>query len=313
MAHVLVTGGAGFIGRTVVRALIARGDRVTVLDDLSTGNRSALSPDATLVVGDVTEPGLVGRLIAGAGIEAVIHLAAIASVARTTTDWSAGHRVNVGGSVAVLEAARDARPGQPVPVVYASSAAVYGACPAVPLVETAPTRPLSAYGADKLASETHARIGGALHGVPTLGVRLFNVYGPGQDPASPYSGVISLFADRLNRGEAVTIHGDGQQSRDFVFVEDAAGLLIAGLTAATTEAPVVNGCTGVETTIRDLVDHLARATGHPARITTAPSRPGDIRRSLGDPTGAAQHLGRRATTPLAQGLARTLAALAPAD
>ena len=195
MATYLVTGGCGFIGSHLCSALRGAGHRVRVLDDLSTGVAANLAPGADLVRGDVADAGLVRRAMDGAA--GCFHLAAIASVERGTRDWLGTHRVNLSGAVAVLEAA--ARLGG-VPVVYASSAAVYGDCEALPLAEDAPTRPLSAYGADKLGCEQHARVAGVVHGVPTLGLRFFNVFGPRQDPGSPYSGVISIFCERLSRG-----------------------------------------------------------------------------------------------------------------
>jgi UDP-glucose 4-epimerase len=304
MARYVVTGGCGFIGSHLVDRLIADGHDVHVLDDLSTGRVDVLPPGVALSVADVADAKTVARLLADA--DGCFHLAAVASVERANRDWLGTHRTNQTGTITVLDAAR--RGGRtPVPVVYASSAAVYGACPDTPLTEAAPTRPLSAYGADKLGCERHALVAGHVHGVPTTGLRFFNVYGPRQDPRSPYSGVISIFAERLLTGRPLAIHGDGRQVRDFVYVEDVVSCLIAGMANASTEARVFNVCTGRPTAIRDLADTLARLSGRPARLHPGPARAGDIRESLGDPDGAAAGLGVRCATPLDAGLGRTLA------
>jgi len=217
------------------------------------------------------------------GVAGCFHLAAIASVERGVREWRETHRVNLSAFVALLDAAR-ARGG--LPVVYASSAAVYGSHEELPLAETAPTRPLSAYGADKLGCELQARVAGAVHGIPTLGLRFFNVYGPRQDPASPYSGVISIFADRLLRGAPLTVFGDGQQSRDFVHVSAVVAALRAGMAAACAEAPVFNVCAGRSATVLELARALAEACGVTAEIRQCAGRAGEVRHSLGAPHAA---------------------------
>ena len=302
MSRWLVTGGAGFIGSHLVDALLARGDRVRVLDDLSTGRRANLDSRAELIVGDVSDPATVR--LAAAAMNGCFHLAAIASVARANEAWLATHRVNLGGTIAVLDAAR-ALGG--MPVVYASSAAVYGLREG-PASETAPLAPVSAYGADKLGSELHARAGLSVHGVPSVGLRFFNVYGPRQDPSSPYSGVISIFAASLQSGRAITMHGDGGQSRDFVFVHDIVRFLLAGMeqAAASPAASVLNACTGRETSVRNLALTIGRLLHREPVIHAAPPRAGDIRRSVGDPALAAATLGVSAATLLTDGLAATL-------
>ena len=208
MAHYLVTGGCGFIGSHLCAALVARGDRVRVLDDLSTGSRANLAPGAGLVVGDVADPAVVQGAMQG--VDGCFHLAAIASVERAVREWLATHRVNLSATIGVFDAARAVGP---VPVVYASSAAVYGDQETLPIAEDAPKRPLSAYGADKLGCEQQALVAGHVHQVPTMGLRFFNVFGPRQDPKSPYSGVISIFCDRLSAGQPVQVFGDGGRSR----------------------------------------------------------------------------------------------------
>ena len=297
--RVLVTGGAGFIGRALVDRRVRGGGQVTVLDDLSRGAAARLDPGARLIEGSVTDPGAVAEAVAGA--DAVFHLAAIASVARCNEDLAASHRVNLGGFVNVLEAAA-ARKDRPA-LVYASSAAVYGDNPEAPLQESARPRPLSPYGADKLGSELHAAAAATVHGVRSTGLRFFNVYGPGQDPGSPYSGVISRFHRAAARGEGVTVFGDGLQTRDFVFVGDVVdALLAAAMRTAGEAAEILNVCTGRETAVLDLAGLLAGLTGRAVPVTHAPGRAGDIRRSSGDPARLRATLGLTPSTPLAAGL-----------
>ena len=297
-----MTGGAGFIGSHLVDALLRDGHRVRVLDDLSTGKRANLDPRAELVMGDVADPATV--LSAAGGIDGCFHLAAVASVARGNEDWLGTHRINLGGTIAVLDAARKLGG---VPVVYASSAAVYGNLPAVAVEESA-LGPLSAYGADKLGSELHARAGFEVHGVPSVGFRFFNVYGPRQDPASPYSGVISLFAAALAARRAITVHGDGLQTRDFVFVKDIVAFLLAGMRQArrAPAAVVLNACTGRETSVRGLAETLGALLQIRPTMTPGPARAGDVRRSVGCPERAAALLGVVAKTALPDGLETTL-------
>ncbi len=304
MPTYLITGGAGFIGSHLADALLADGHDVRVLDDFSTGRRANLDPRCRVLVGDVADPAVLAQAMAG--VAGCFHLAAIASVARGNADWRGTHHTNQSGSIAVFEAARDA--GR-IPVVYASSAAVYGDLGDAVAREDAACAPRTAYGADKLGSELHGRVAWGVHGVPTLGLRFFNVYGPRQDPSSPYSGVVSIFAARLARGEGITLHGDGGQTRDFVFVADVVAHLLAAM-ARLGRAPgaaVLNVCTGRATSVRDLAGTLARLLGRTPQIAHGPARPGDIARSLGDPARARELLGVSAATTLEQGLAALLA------
>jgi UDP-glucose 4-epimerase len=302
LAHYLVTGGCGFIGSHLVDALIAAGHRIRILDDLSSGKRANVPAAAEVVVGDVADPAIVRGAMNG--VDGCFHLAAIASVARANADWLGTHRVNLTGAITVLDAARARR----TPVVYASSAAVYGDNPNVPLSEDAVTRPLSAYGADKLGCELHARVAWHVHRVPNTGVRLFNIYGPRQDPNSPYSGVISIFADRVRRGAPIEIHGDGGQTRDFVYVADAVAHLIAAMGKAG-EAAIYNACTGRATSVGALADAIEAAAGKRVERRTIAARTGDIRASIGNPARARASLGVAAQMPLADGLKATLASL----
>jgi len=305
VARYLVTGGAGFIGSHLVDALLARGDQVVVLDDLSTGHRSNLPPEVPLIEGDVADVASVRKAIEG--VDGCFHLAAIASVQRSNEDWLGTHRTNLTGTIAVLDAARRAGNGGPVPVVYASSAAVYGDAQDLPIAETTPTRPLTAYGADKLGSELHARVAGHVNDVPTTGMRFFNVYGPRQDPKSPYSGVISVFAESVMTGRRIGIHGDGGQTRDFIFVGDVADHLVAAMSTSTARPRIFNVCTGNATSILQLARTLMKAAGRGFEIRHGPARAGDIRDSVGDPSRAIAGLGLRAMTPLSDGLCTLLA------
>lgn len=301
MPEYLLTGGCGFIGSHLAEALIARGDRVRILDDLSTGSRANLAPGAELIVGDVADPATVAAAMQG--VDGCFHLAAIASVERGVREWLLTHRVNLSGTIAVFDAARAAGG---IPVVYASSAAVYGEQETLPITEDAPKTPLSAYGADKLGCEQQARVAGHVHGVPTMGLRFFNVFGPRQDPKSPYSGVISIFCDQLIAGRPVTIYGDGAQTRDFIYVADIVAGLLAAMPAASTEAPVLNLCTGQATSVLQLARLVAMLCNAPHAPQHLPPRSGEIRHSVGSAGRPRVMLGLGAPTPLPDGLGATL-------
>jgi UDP-glucose 4-epimerase len=300
LATYLITGGAGFIGSHLADSLLADGHQLRVIDDLSTGRRQNLAQAAALTVADTADEAVLARALQGAA--GVFHLAAVASVQRGNEDWTGTHRVNQTGSIAVLNAARLAG----LPVVYASSAAIYGDTAGEIAGEACPARPQTAYGADKYGSELHAAVGWTVHGVPSFGLRFFNVYGPRQDPASPYSGVISIFAARIARGEPVLINGDGRQTRDFIYVADVIAHLRAAMDhlAAHPGAHVANVCTGQETSILALAHRIGEVLRAPPRIVHGPARAGDIRRSLGCPARAATLLGLRASVALTDGLAR---------
>ncbi len=295
----LVTGGAGFIGSHLVDALLAAGDRVRVLDDLSSGRQRNIPDGAEFLRGSVTDPAVVSRALRG--VDGVFHLAAIASVARCTEDWVGAHGVNQTGTITVLEAAR--RVGR-LPVVYASSAAVYGDAARDGVMESDATDPLSAYGCDKLGSELHARIARRGFGVPTLGLRFFNVYGPRQDGSSPYSGVISVFRRRLQARELLVLNGDGRQTRDFVYVADVVGAMIAGMARLPDLPQALNICTGRSISVRDLAVMLCEIAGVPASLRHAPAKIGDITHSRGDPTLMTTYLGVRCDISIRDGLER---------
>jgi UDP-glucose 4-epimerase len=303
MSTYLVTGGAGFIGSHLCDALVARGDAVRVLDNLSTGRRDNLPPSATLIEGDVADPVIVSQAMEG--VDGCFHLAAIASVEKGVTDWLGTHTANITGTITVFDAIR--RQSSQVPVVYASSAAVYGDAATVPIAESAEKAPLSAYGADKYGCEMHARVASHVHGIPTVGLRFFNVYGPRQDPKSPYSGVISIFCERITAGQAIAIYGDGQQTRDFVYVGDVVRALLAAMALRPADAPVFNVCTGVPTSVEALATLIAELAERNLNARTQPPRLGEIRHSLGVPALAESVLGVEARVPLRAGLGNVLA------
>jgi UDP-glucose 4-epimerase len=304
MSRLLVTGGAGFLGSHLVDALLAQGHAVRVLDDLSSGRRENVRREVEFIYGDVTTAAAVEQALEG--VEACFHLAAIASVVRSGCEWLRTHEVNLTGTIHIFERVRKWRSRRTIPVIYASTAAIYGDSDLVPLGEQRPATPLSAYGADKYASELHARIAGSVHGIPTVGLRFFNLYGRRQDPQSPYSGVITIFADRLARGEPIEIFGDGQQVRDFTYVGDAVSALCRALPVANVGAPVFNVCTGKGTTVQALAEKMAALYRTELFAVHRPARSGEVRVSIGDPALAARQLGFTAETALAAGLAMTL-------
>lgn len=313
---ILVTGGAGFIGSHTVDRLVADGHRVVVVDDLRTGKRANLAQHGALsfaagspvelVVADVSH-GLFAPLAAVTAahgpIARAIHLAAQVSVVHSLANPLVDVAVNYVGTVQVLEYARAAGVRK---VAFASSAAVYGDTPVVPVVEDAPCRPLSPYGVDKLASELMLGAYAATHGVAATPLRFFNVYGPRQDPSSPYSGVISIFADRARAGKPLTIFGDGQQTRDFVYVGDVARAVVAAAMADGGDGTAMNIGTGRETTVRQLAEIVVGLAGTGVAISHAPARAGEIVRSLAAVARVRATLGWQAEVALADGLARTL-------
>ncbi|MDA1324436.1 MAG: NAD-dependent epimerase/dehydratase family protein [Proteobacteria bacterium] len=305
MSSYLVTGGCGFIGSHLADALVESGHSIRILDDLSTGKRDNAPAGADVIVGDVGDLETVRGAMQG--MDGCFHLAAIASVVRSNEDWLGTHRANLTGTINVFEAARNS--GAPLPVVYVSSAAIYGDNQDVPLAEGARPKPLTAYGADKLGCELHARVAHAVHNVSTTGFRFFNIFGPRQDPASPYSGVISIFANRIREGLPLTIHGDGEQSRDFVYVRDAVRFMVEGMERLPAAPEVFNVCRGTGTSINALAEILFRLAGKTVEIRHADPRDGDIRLSVGDPSHARTHLGVVVETEIEDGLRVTLESL----
>ena len=297
----LVTGGAGFIGSHLAEALVGAGHEVVVFDDLSTGKRenlAAVAERVELQVGCVTDRAAVRR--ACAGCEAVFHLAAVASVPRTLEDPVGTNAVNLTGTIEVLEAARAAGSRR---VVFASSAAVYGEAESLPVREDAFPRPLSPYAVQKLCAEHYVRVWGPLYGMETVALRFFNVFGPRQDPSSPYSGVVSLFVDALRAGRPCTLHGGGVQTRDFIAVADVVRALLRAGTAPVRSGLVCNVARGEGTSVRALYEMLAQRLGVEAAPLEGPPRPGDVLHSVAEVERAAEALGFRAQLSVAEGLA----------
>jgi UDP-glucose 4-epimerase len=296
----LITGGAGFIGSHLSEALLKQGDRVRVLDDFSTGKHENIASSVEVIKGDVADPAAVRDAVQG--VAGCFHLAAIASVERGVNDWLGSHRANLTGAITLFDALRSSR----VPVVYASSAAVYGDVPTVPIAETTERRPLSAYGADKYGCELHARVASHVHRIPTVGLRFFNVYGPRQDPHSPYSGVISIFCERIRRGASIDIFGDGGQTRDFVYVGDVVAALLAAMRLRPLDAPVFNVCSGIATSVLDLAHTIAELSGSQLEVCNRPPRAGEIRHSIGSRQHSAATFSLAEPVALRAGLATVL-------
>jgi len=303
MLNVLVTGGAGFIGSHLTERLLDAGHGVRVLDNLSTGKRSNLPVHAGLefVEGDIGDAAIVGRCVRG--IQAIVHLAAVASVQASIDDPLTTHRSNFDGTLNLLEAARVEGVGR---FLYASSAAVYGDTSIIPVPENSLLDPLSPYAADKLAGEHYLRYYFHKHGLAATAFRFFNIYGPRQDPSSPYSGVISIFTDRLRAGQPVTLFGDGRQTRDFVYVGDLADLLAASLARHELAGEVVNVGTGAESSLLQLLDVLESLSGRAIERRHAPARLGDIVRSCADVTRLRKLAGKVPATPIHAGLEQLL-------
>jgi UDP-glucose 4-epimerase len=306
MSRYLVTGGAGFIGSHMVEALLAEGHAVRIIDDLSTGKCENLFGGAECIEASICD----GEALASAleGIDGVFHLAAIASVHKCIAEWQASSAVNLLGSIDVFERASTLG----IPVVYASSAAVYGD-QAEPCKVTTQGKPLSAYGVDKYAMELHSAAGTVTRGARSFGLRFFNIYGPRQDPSSPYSGVIAIFMDRLMKGQGIQIFGDGLQSRDFVYVGDAVAAMRAAMCSLeddpSARAEVENVGTGLGVDLNMLARTIGEVVGQAVDTTYAAARAGDIRYSVADPSKVLADLGAHPQASLHDGLSRLHASL----
>ncbi len=295
----LVTGGAGFIGSHLAEALLSEGRRVRVVDDLSTGRRALVPAGAEFLQGDVNEIAPE----AARGAEVVYHLAALPSVPRSVERPLESHRATARGTLAVLSAAERAGARR---VVFASSSSVYGDTTSLPKREDMAPRPLSPYAAAKLAGELWARSWAAHTALETVSVRFFNVYGPRQDPDSPYAAVIPIFIEALRSGRPMPVNGDGRQTRDFTFVGDVVRGIIAAGRAPGASGRVYNLAGGRPVSVLGLGEALARLLGVPAAREFRPARAGDVRDSWADAGAARRDLGFEARVSLEEGLAGTL-------
>jgi UDP-glucose 4-epimerase len=304
VARCVVTGGAGFIGSHIVRRLLADGHEACVVDDLSTGHRENLAEVADsieLLDGSVCDRALLLRAMEGA--QWVFHQAALASVQRSVDDPVASNRINVEGTLQVLAAARSCGVRR---VVFASSSSVYGDAPALPKREDMTPAPKSPYAITKLAGEHYCAVYHELFGLETVSLRYFNVFGPHQDPRSQYAAVIPLFVSTLMAGRGPTVFGDGEQSRDFTYVENVAEANIRAAQAPGAPGGVFNVGCGTRYSLNDLLAMLGRILGLRVRPVYADPRPGDVRDSLADISRARQVLGFEPIVGFEEGLRRTV-------
>jgi nucleoside-diphosphate-sugar epimerase len=304
MSLCLVTGGAGFIGSHVVRGLLGRGRKVRVLDDFSTGYRRNLEEVAgeiELLEGSICDPETVAA--ACAGVEVVYHIAARASVPRSVEDPRTAHDVNITGSLNVLMAARSAGCRR---VVYSASSSAYGDTPTLPKTEDMQPIPLSPYAVSKLAPEQYAAVWAHVYGLETISLRYFNVFGPRQDPNSAYAAVIPAFVTRMVRGERPVVFGDGEQSRDFCYIDNVVDANLRAGETAGLKGEVVNIACGERTTLNQIIAAINVALGTDIAPEYRPPRAGDVRHSLADIRAAQRVIGYVPKVFFAEGLQRSI-------
>ncbi|MHC8340200.1 NAD-dependent epimerase/dehydratase family protein [Pseudomonas sp. HLT2-19-2] len=304
-APILITGGAGFIGSHLTDSLVGKGYAVRILDDLSTGKLSNLPLEKNhveFVEGDVADAALVAKVMKGC--QAVVHLAAVASVQASVDDPVRTHQSNFIGTLNVCEAMRQSNVKR---VVFASSAAVYGNNGEGQAInEEIPKAPLTPYASDKLASEYYFDFYRRQHALEPVVFRFFNIFGPRQDPSSPYSGVISIFSERAQKGLPITVFGDGEQTRDFVYVEDLVKILVQAVEAPHVEAGAINVGMNKATTLNQMLEKLAEVVGELPPVSYSSPRSGDIRHSRANNQRLLERFKFPEPTPMKVGLARLL-------
>ena len=301
--RVIVTGGAGFIGSHIAEELLRRGHSVVVVDDFSAGkeaNLAGMKGKLEVVRRSITE--LEPLQAAFRGAEVVFHLAARTSVPRSVADPIETNRANIDGTVNVLVAARDAKARR---IVYAASSSAYGETPTLPKTEGMRPEPISPYGVTKYVGELYCQVFGRCYGLENVSIRYFNVFGPRQDPGSPYSGVLSRFITAMLAGQAPTVFGDGEQSRDFTYVANVVDATLRAAEVAGVSGMMFNGGTGARVTLNQTLALLGKISGKPANAKYEAPRAGDIRDSQADVTLARQMLGYVPTVDFEEGLRRT--------
>lgn len=304
MASYLVSGGAWFIGSHLTEELVRRGHRVRVVDSLITGKLRNLEhiPGVDVIQGDLADAGVAERAVAG--MDYVLHQAAIPSVPRSVKDPITSNRANIDASLNILVAARDAGVKR---LVYAGSSSAYGDTPTLPKREDMPTGPLSPYALQKLVAEQYCQMFTRLYGFETVTIRYFNVFGPRQDPGSPYSGVISLFSTALLENRQPVIYGDGEQTRDFTYVANVVDGVLRACEAPKAAGEVINVATGGRISLNELLRTMNRIVGADVKARYEPGRAGDVRDSQADITKARTLLGYQPIVALEEGLRHTLA------
>ncbi len=299
----LVTGGAGFIGSNVVDELLRRGENVVVLDDLSSGKEANLASargKIEFVRGSISDLETVQK--ACRGVDHVLHLAARTSVPRSVKEPLETNRINVDGTLNVLVAARDAKVRR---IVFSASSSAYGETPTLPKVESMPPAPISPYGVSKLTGEVYLQVFGRVYGLENVSLRYFNVFGPRQDPSSPYSGVLSRFCSALLNSVQPLVYGDGEQSRDFTYIDNVVDATLRACDAPEASGKVFNVGTGNRFTLNHTLQLLEKISGKPAKPKYDPPRNGDIRDSQADIALARKLLGYQPSIGFEEGLRRT--------
>jgi len=309
MAKFLITGGAGFIGSNIARRVVSEGGDVVILDDFSTGyeaNLTDIKGDATVIKGDICDTDTVKEAMQG--VDYVHHHAAVVSVVRSVDDPLRTDAVNIGGTLNLLVAARDAGVKR---FVFAGSSSAYGDNPTLPKQEDMKAEPLSPYAVSKLAAEMYVKVFNDVYGLPAVTLRYFNIFGPYQDPTSQYAAVIPIFINKLARGESPVVYGDGEQSRDFTYIDNAVQANLLAATAERAPGTVINVACGERFTLNELLTRLHGLVGKDVPATYEAARPGDVKHSLGDITRAREVLGYEPLVTFEDGLKATVAWFLP--